>query len=509
MAFLSAKAFDNVNNLQALLGAFWGGVFKDQEKLRNLLAAVGHSYYEVYLQMCEMHDSLGKDSVPIHSNRNWLGITFSQTAQLSSDALKIKYGDTGLVYGGGEVYGSFNETYKYAYPLPTGTETFSHLYNLIQDPTMMLARDIDYKVDTVNNIILFRYNMLTDSRVAVNVVLDETGVETDKTFTLWARNYEWDQQHIWNHFGFVLNIWMKSSTFYRDFISALWDCLVQGPSRSAVAFVLAALTGVPCVKDEEEVVETVLKETDSVMIITDKNVYEFASGSTPVVASGDSVRQGEALVDSVRVYEPTATTDWSAFKGLAFGPRFLGMPLEGPITFENKVTPVTYIGKDINGRVLVTFEVEGWDKDVISFWEHVHKNGLAGGKTLANYLDVRVNKIGEPIPTDIPSTINPFTLVMDNIFRNNLYLIFMRPADFAPGAPGISSMGHVLDYLPQQTTFIIYIETTPITEQYSLAGTVDDLGFMPAIEPTTDTVYAGVMVNDLGPTFRYVKEKCR
>lgn len=505
---VSTKSFENGDYMLRLLGSFWSLWFTDNVTAKTIMDMVGQTQFEVQQQVEESTSCISKTTVPIYGKHQWMPLILKQSEKNAAAQLKRLYGTSGLVYGpSAGLYGQLAASEWFSYPLPKDFTGCSHLYNRMVDPSVILTGNADFWIDEANSLVHFKDDPLKNDLISVKQIVDENGNVIDTEIMLWARNATVDKQHVWTHFGYVLNIWMHSSEYYKKLISALWDTLVLGPSKLAVTTSLSAMTGIP-VALETETVEVITVQSSTIYIATDKNVYSFKSTATPVVAVGDTLEAGDILVDSFEIIEPGSDSDWGTFVGISIGSRFLGMKTEGPLFFENSQVSLDYLGKDINGRSIVQFKLSGWQADIDAFWRKVHANGLQG-KTLAEYVDTRVNPVTQPDQRDIPAFINPFEFVVNNLFRNNAYLIRLRPETFADGAPGISSMAHLYKYLPPHTTYLIFVEMTLDTEYYQTSDLTDGVEFMPAVEPINDALYSGDMLVDKGFLIKLVPENCR
>jgi len=504
MSFLSARSFENSDIVKAMLGSFWDIWFTNQEQVSLILSAICEKNYDVYWQTLEAARCISIDSVPVFSKENFRPLILTESSKLSADSMKNKYGDD-LSYGtNGLTYGSLAPQVYDSYPIESTLMSCTHIYNQILNPTLVMTEGIDFFIDTKNSLIRFKEPISSNDLVPKKVTTS-SGVITDTTYGLWCTSAQIDQQYIWQHFGYVMNLWMQSSTFYKEFLTSLWDLNVLGSSKQAVLLALAALTGIPFAAGVETV-QLVSQSDVATTVVTDKNVYEFKPTAQPIVVVGDTVSAGTPLVDSVVLYEPGVNTDWSAISAVSVGRRFLGMPVKSSLTFQNKDVPLVYVGKDIEGRTLVKFEVNGLQSDLDVFWRTVHALGIKG-KTLANYLDTRANPIGEPAAQDLPSTVNPFSFIIDNFFSNNMYGISMKPTDFADGAPGLQNLDHLRQYVETHTAYVIFVTLPPVTTQVKMDDIQDSVDFCKAVGTITDQVSG--MVNSLGPVFWTEKERCQ
>jgi len=297
---------------------------------------------------------------------------------------------------------------------------------------------------------------------------------------------------------------MESSTFYREFVSALWDSLILGPTKSTLKLLLSAISGVPFAQDNETV-EEIVYQSNATIIATDVNAYSFQPSVQLTVAVGDTLTPGQEMCTAVDLIEPGSDTDWSSVAGIALGSSLTGrQPSLHPITVENRTVDVVHAGYDPEGRAIVRFDVSGFPSDVESFWTEAHAAGAALGQTAAHLLDTRTVAVDEPFPQDLPATVNPFTFFMDNLFDNNLYVLRLRPVDFADSAPGLSALEYLREYSSPYTTYVIFVEMEPVIDYHDVSAS-DTITFY---KGTYNEEIAVDFATDLGPTIRSVR-RCR
>ena len=180
------------------------------------------------------------------------------------------------------------------------------------------------------------------------------------------------------------------------------------------------MTGTKLVVEEEETVEEVRTEIGRQLVITDKTVYQFNPTANILVSAGDEVVEGQSLADTLQFFEfnrgqcPTE----AQCPAVALGRGLLGRGFFGDLVFENKAVPLV-VETDVEGFTKVSWKLGGFPGDVELFFDQLHERGVAEGETLANLQDTRTNKVGEPGPSNLPATINPFEFLCKNVFRNH------------------------------------------------------------------------------------------
>lgn len=510
MAFISKKCADNSEFMLRTLGALWSYWYPERDTVKSTLTARGETFYQVYLDLLDLVASKSRFNIPIFKRQNWYMFTVLESQKNASYQLMNLYSTNGLTYQYADkpAYGDKLNSKYFSFAVDPTIKRVHAVYNRVINPSLILLDGVDYSLNTEHGIISFSKDPFDDPLVPKRDVLDSSGNVVDREMALWFNLSDWDIQNVYNQFGYALGIWMESSTFYKEFISAVWDLLVLGPTQSALKFAITALTGVPFAEGNETVVR-VISDGSYKHVETDKNVYTFKSTATIIVSAGDELVAGQAMSTSAIIIEPSYGEKLSVvnIKGFSLDSSLMNPAgLSGPVTFENADVDVMYVGLDVNNKAVVQFSVSGFDKDVANFWSRTHEEGLRIGRTMADVLDTRVIRSTPTTPADLPSTINPFQFVMDHIFLDNLYLIYCKPSEFAVGAPGLGGLDLLYKYLPAYTTYLIFVEMDSNTDYYSVVSSVDTVEFSKG-RSMSDT--AKDYASDLGCRIRALPGRCR
>jgi hypothetical protein len=100
--------------------------------------------------------------------------------------------------------------------------------------------------------------------------------------------------------------------------------------------------------------------------------------------------------------------------------------------------------------------------------EKANAAGKASGATLAELLDQRTNKVGQPAQSALPAYVNPIEMVVGNIMRNNLFVIRMNAASFGENAPGSTMLSFLRTVIPPHTTYVILYQLGVFEEELDL-----------------------------------------
>lgn len=492
--------------LLAQLGSFWYNIFEDREEMRVHMRSNAHENIQSYLGFMDAVATLSRFTVPIFHKQNWHLLQVKQSESLSVPSV-YRAGD--LVYGPQPQNGrpaGFIQRYngtdrtditQIPFPDELADSRFT-IQNTVTMPTKTWIRGIDYDIDAERKLFRFRDNPFTDPAVPSIDIFDSAGNLVDREISLWIYYGEFDLNYIYIHFGYALGLVLESSQGYKDLLNAFWDMHVLGPNVKDLQAFMAALSGNATVLNPSEVVEVVRTETTSKLIVTDLSVYRVPLNANVVVSVGETVYSGDVLTDAVSVSELSGNAwDIASFPALSLSRSFVSGNYLAELTFRNERATVQYLGMDADGKAEFRFEVSGFPGDVDTFWEGVHARGKDQGTTLANYLDKREEPVGEPVPMNLPAEINPMQFIIENLMRNNLFLIHVRLASFGAGAPGIEMFGLLRDVLPPHITYAALVELTPGAEAVDLSlpggeqesGVEESVGVFLGAGPVADQVY--------------------
>jgi len=353
-----------------------------------------------------------------------------------------------------------------------------------------------------------RENPFNNSQIAKRDILNAAGEIVDRELVLWLYRGKRDWQTVYKQFGYVLRLKLESSEGYKQVINAIFDAFNTGTNIKAQQTILAAVFGVPLVRNAEETVQYITQDRQRLHVITDREVYSYTKTATPLVAVGDVVRAGDSLTDSLQIFElnrgeTILSTDVSA---ITVGPGVLTWGFYGDITFENAETPLT-VELDVDGYTKVSWPLGGFPTDVDKFWDDVHQNGIAKNQTLAMLLDQRVERIGQPTAAALPTTINPMQFLTANLLRNNAIVVKIKPGSQRTGQLPFVPVEQLRKIQPPHTLMILIVELiladTPVILENP--GTAQTPGYV----ETLSSFQCMTTFDNLVPSDGYVTESVR
>lgn len=464
------EKLDNPQELLASLGSFWTDTFSNPDQVESIVVSLANLEKQTQINFNELLASCNRNKVPVYHTERLYKLVLKKSEKLDAD-YRLP------VYGEGYRYSYFPEIY---YGIPIKNETYRWkideklkkaplILNRLVSTSKMLVYGADFFIE--DDTIVFRENPFDQD---FTQDLDYSGNQVVETkVELWLYYSEWDWKIPYNQFGYAIDLNEGTGETYKEFIDAAFDCITNGSNIQNISRVVSAICGVPLAKGAETVYQ-IEEDSEWLWVITDKNAYRFVKDSFPVVEVGDTVEAGDALTETLQFFEfnrgevPNA----SALKAVSVAPQFFGVDFLQDLVFENKtVTPT--ITEDVDEYTEFRFEVGGNPLDVEEFWRVVHENGVAADGTLAMWLDMRTNKVGQPTATALPKTINPLQFLCENFFRYGLTVVVMQPQYFVKGSIGLSYLRFVRRLLSPYTALLFI--TYSVVNEDSFVLPADDV----------------------------------
>lgn len=477
-----SNGYEQAQFLLGLFGSHWTNVYQGNNLVERYGFARAQEELQAHQDLLETVASLSRLEVPIYHTDNWYWLVIRES-ELNS--LVLAYGD-GAVYGvqpSGDSYeyGEAKRVSGYQFPIPDELKDVKTIVNRLTAPSLTLTRGNDFALTPTT--ITFATNPFTDDRVAKRDIVEGTTI-VDREAGLWLFKGQFDWGHVYTHFGYVLGLYLESSSNYRDFVNAILDAIVGGTSCKDIQLALAAVTGIPPVQGTEEVVELIQPDTNHLVIATDLNVYKFPLDTTPTVTVGDVVYAGDQLVDVITFYELNQGLTPSDVSAVTMGLGYLPGGFADGITFYNADRPL--IVTTVDGVTKVSFELGGLPTDVDLFWDMVHERGLAT-LTFARYLDVRGQDAEtEPTAASLPATINPLHFLIENILRYNAFIVKIK-ANRTAARLAFANLRLLRKIVPPWTAIILLFELDVADDPVMLVdeGTETTPGYTESVVPFT------------------------
>lgn len=408
---------DGTQEIEAQLGNFFPDTYGGQDLVRDYLRGAAIEEQQIFQLLREAQDTLSRVDCPIFSLRQWHPLTLNQDDASTSEV-----------------------DHSVSYPLPPDLYSAVAIADAFTEPNVQLLNGVDFKIDPFNKVIVFTRDPLANPSFAIN----------NGEAILWLFRAKVNTNYLLNHVTSLVSVDHPQLTQnFKDMVNAILDGITGGTSYGVVARFISAVTDIPIVKTDGEVLQAVVNDAQHQLFITDQNVYQTKLGTTPVATVGDELKAGDILIDGFRIFEANHGVTPAWLTSVDLPPSILVAGMTGPLTFSNSVQALT-VTENVSGFTKLTWPVGGAGPDVTLFFNTLHAKGVTAGATLANYLDLRPQpQATQPGPASLPTTINPMKFVIENVFRGNFTFVKTDSSAFGPNSPGIGYYGllRLLDQL--------------------------------------------------------------
>lgn len=530
-----ATDFDRVRRLLSVLGSFWAETYADNGQIESIAAAQSAVCRQTAMDLLAAADTLARETAPIFHRDNWRLLLLRQSERGVGKAHLARYDgasahDAGLQFdvpaGGG-----------FAWTAPPELVEAPLIMNRFAEPSLTWHHGIDYLLDAGR--LVFRVDPFADARVATRPVYSN-GRIVDTEAALWLFRSGLDYDSLYQQYGYVLGVKLRSSRAYRELLNGYFDAIVGGPTRRCLERLLSAISGVPLAREPQETVLDVTLDKRHRLVITDRHAYQLPLTTQPTVATGDVLRAGDSMCDALELIELNRGELPDSLRALALGEGFLASCYYSDLVFENKELPleVTEADEHPSGFTFVKFGLGGFPADVERFFAETHERGIAASQqpldpcdaaagitipgsacddvptqqirrgTLAHLLDRRTVRVGEPTAAALPRTINPLRFLVENVLRFNASIVKIKLSGLGASALGLHGLTYLPKAAPPQTAVIVLLELpTPVDSVFSnqFAETVS---MFVAMEKRSDDLTAA-MVSAAQPTLKIVAGHCQ
>ena len=471
---------DRRETLLSLLGSHWHNTYQGSDLVESLRYATAQEAAQTHLDLLETVDTLSRTEVPVFHREDWYLLSFL-ASEVNNRPLQY---DGETTYGAGAKYGEQPGRQVYEVPIPANLKQIPAIFNRITQPSRSMVEGVDYSVDTDNAKLILGTDPFADALIPKRDVYAD-GEVTDQEASLWCYKGAFDEEYIHEHHGFIIGLKTVSSESYRDMVAAVMDAFVVGGIANQVNFALSALSGVPVVKNPEEVIELVIWDNNHLVIGTDLEIYLFPLTDTPVVAVGDTVTTGQFLTEAITVNEFNDGAIPANLGALVVEAGLLASGYAGGVTFENKTVNTT-VTENVDGKTKIEWPLGGFPADITAFWDDVHVRGVASGVALSNLLDVRTSPVGEPKAPSLPATVNPLEFLISNVLRFHAFLVRVKVNESTRGV-GLKYSPLLRRIIHPWTSMILLYELDVDDGEVTLSGS-ETLSSFSAGELQTDTL---------------------
>ncbi len=465
---------DRSQALLSLMGSYWNNIWGNNEGgganlVITYMDALQLLAKQTLQDTREVQDAVSRLKVPIFHEENWHLLVLKES-ELNDEQTSLPR------YGGGETYGVGGWRYgvpvvrpTFNWPVDEELREAPLILNRITSASLTLTDGVDYILDLPRRAVSFRENPFKNPLVPTREIFQGNQV-VDREAALWVFRGQFDFEYMYEQFAYILQLRLRSSQEFNNLVNAILDGLVRGTSQREIELGFSAITGTPLTLEPQETIEVVADDGENLLIVSDLTVYRFPNNADAVVSVGDTVKAGDPLVDTLQFFEFNRGQLSDELAAITTGRGFITEGFLSDITWVNEGVPLT-ASVDENGRTRIEWELGGFPGDTQEFWDRVHEEGTAdGAMSLAQLLDPRTTKVGDPPPSVFPSTINPLQFLVANVLRNNAYLVKVRTGRFGERALGMEQARLFRKLVPPHTVMIILAELEFADEPVILDG---------------------------------------
>lgn len=358
------------------LGDFWYSHYDNKDQIRDLVYAL----VELQKQLAEdttcLEKSVSRHTIEPFRKVLWYPVHILESEFINNAKRYVNYGETSIV-GDGVTYGVVTHQ-RFTVPVPDEVVEIGAVHDRIVNPELTID-----KPGIKNHKIEIDINLFNLDSVYIETVYNEQGEAVDREAVLWLADLLVDREDLYNLFGYALGIKLNSSERYKALINALFNALINGPSKAALSECMSAITGIPVVKtDREQVIKI---EGNSV--ITDKNEYTFSPNDTILVTVGDILSRGDTLTSGLVIKDRP-----DDIRGLQLVPPMTYLGMIGNLYIPNEDTLLTI--ESASDKTLVNFPVYGNASDITRFNNAVWNQGIEDCQEITDACEIaKIKKI--------------------------------------------------------------------------------------------------------------------
>jgi hypothetical protein len=563
--------FDKSSALIALLGSFWSRTFAGKDQIESYVLGTAHIANQTYQNLLEAVAAISRFDVPLFHSETLAPIVIKKSDANSAKTAATRFDKTAAPFSGAIAFDQPANVAFFSFPLPENLVDVGQVFNRITFPTAALAKNVDFVIDRENSAIVFNTNPF-DNPAFMRHAVTVAGVD-DEEITLWGFCGKFDYEIVFRQFAYAVGIKLQTSQGYKDLTNAvITGLLAGGASAATLDLAFAAICGVPVSSEPTETVEVVDYDAHGLLVVTDKAVYRFNSNASASVSVGQVISAGTQLVRGIDIKEffvgntyapnfvgnerlvvsrpPQPLLVDNAFEqpdagnnaavlldpvttvcqnerreltALALDTGYLSACFYGDLVFENTTVPLEVITDHPTKYTYVRFKLGGFPADVDQFFDEIHLRGIAAARapkdqcdenrrrqgTLAHLLDSRQQPATEPTAAHLPATINPLQFLVENVLRNNVFVVRILVPALGQNSIGLYNIRHLRQLLPPQTGMIIVFELSAGADTVNAENSVTEvITRFTGMQPQRDTVPSS-LVRETSPTARLVSGTCQ
>ncbi len=447
---------DNPRKLLGALGTFWSEIYHGRDLVLGKLTANTELAQRIQRDAQVIADNTGRETARIWRYEPWHMVQLSEQEMLRGSGRFARYDST--YAHDGEIHYSAQPG-DYLLPIPANLRRCTLACSGISAAATVLTPPTDFIV--ADDVIKLTENPFEQGFDVENVY--SGGEVVDRIAKIWLFGCYFDDEDVYQQYGYALDYRRQSSAAYRDAVASALDCIVRGTSRQRLESLLAAIFGITLCQQTGETVEQIIALPEKLQIITDRLVYTFRPELTPGVAVGQVLNAGQSLVEEFGIHELRRGQVPAQLTALTVPAYLLDIAAHDDIVFENTSTAISANGY-ANGSELITFALGGAEEDVEKFWQRVRELEIEHGVTLAAKLRELYGRL--------PTTINPLEFLVRHVWRWNCLVVRAARGNIDGDVAQIP-YALIRDVQPPHLMLIFIITLPTLTDQVPSSGFSD------------------------------------
>lgn len=263
-----ANTSESTANFIQGLSDLWIRFFKDQDQIRAMYEGTELVIGQAYLDLMSTILNISVRETPVFQKE------FFKLIPIREDKVSYRASDGRYVF----------EVTDYA------LKSCQFLYNKIFSPTTILEDRIDFEVDTSGDedyLAFYKdpFDWEGDGKPVPGVayrtvsVTDSAGTTSEqRELAIWIPDAKVDRFDLYLNYGYLVKRFEPSSEAYRALLQGIIRYFVLGPTLQHLTSALNVIIGLPVVRDEGEVLQSVdTSDPDYNTVVTNLRRYQFDS----------------------------------------------------------------------------------------------------------------------------------------------------------------------------------------------------------------------------------------
>ena len=518
--------------LHEWLGSFWSEACGSRDLVATLQQARALRIAQLYLDLLEAIKLQDRSGAPVFHRERWHPVAIRRSTRNTGRPEMFRLGKDGMVLGRQTDSSEFPKGTEFElgsgrisvegavfYPFDEASlglkSAATCATNRIADATVVLSPDHGFRI--LDGGIEFSAaedpfeGEHADEFPKFEVATDDPKSPVDEEAVVWICDGMFDKGFIDDHLGYAIGLSGESSEVYKRVVNAAWNAVASGCTPLILTSLMACICGLPTVREDGEVVESIERSDDATTVVTSKNVYRLHRDSVlkPGVVRGAELKRFDTLESSVRVYPYVREADrlhlWSEFAdeekdfrddvgSIDLPPSLFRCGVEEGFSVGWEDRDVYCNGFDANGNPKLWFYLDGLESDNTIFWESVWAGYESAKVSMASVLPCSDSVINGTLPEpgkSVGKTVTPIDFFLKNLVGANTLIITVRTDTLPEDAPlrDPKFFGVLRDCVPACTRLYV-IEHAAVWDDWDAedGGQPEDEFSASALENASDSV---------------------